>query len=256
MASRRIPATRLTPLFICAMGLALGLPVLEGRAPKASVLRFNITPKVGSTVASDGLVDSPGETGWQYADFRVSSLPTPPPVCVGAEVTAGSFVFIALNRTIGAPLGSNNGPRCSSLEQGGTRRQWSVTITNEAVCNKLYHYDPKYVESEFDGTTFVSCRLNGADNARMRFANLYANKLPAKTPIAFLISSFQPNPSTHGGFEIKSEIDADVTGNATTREIDYNGTARLHEFVDRGTAVEAPFPLRMSAKFVKSTVAQ
>lgn len=243
MANGRSPATKLMPLLVCAVSLALGLPVLEGRAPKASVLRFNITPVAGDTVFSDGLTDSPA---YQYADYRVAGGAQP--VCVGAEATTTSFVFIALNRALGVPIGNNNGPRCS--ESGGVRRQWAVDIANAGACTRLAAYDPDYVVWNGD---FTACRLTGADNARMRFANLYANKLPAKTPIAFLISSFTPPPG-HGGYEIRSETDATVQGNATERYISYVGTARLHEFVDRATAVEAPFPLRMTASFVKSTV--
>ena len=247
MVSRRPPKNRLTPLFVCALGLALGLPVLEGRAPKASVLRFNITPVAGDTVFSDGLADS---VAYQYADYRVAVGAQP--VCVGAEATTTSFVFIGLNRALGVPIGNNNGPRCSA--EGGTPRGWVVEIGDVAhpatgACLKLAEYDPDYVE----WTSATTCRISGADNARMRFANLYANKLPAKTPIAFLISSFDPPPN-HGGYEIKSETDATVMGNAATRYLSYDGTARLHEFIDRGTPVEAPFPLRMHAEFVKSTV--
>ena len=245
MASRRIPATRLTPLFVCALGLALGLPVLEGRAPRANVLRFNITPVAGDTVFSDGLSDS---GLYQYADYRVAAGAEP--VCVGAEATTTSFVFIALNRALGVPIGNNNGPRCSAA--GGVRRQWAVDIANAGACARLAAYDPDYVVWNGD---FTACRLTGADNARMRFANLYANKLPAKTPIAFLISSFEPPPG-HGGYEIKSETDATVLGNATERYISYTGMARLHEFIDRATPVEDPFPLRMTVSFVRSTVSQ
>jgi hypothetical protein len=197
-------------------------------------------------VFSDGLTD----VTHQYADFRVSGLPTPPPVCVGAEITSGSFVFIALNRTIGVPLGNTNGPRCS--DQGGVRRQWTVDIANAGACTRLDEYDSDYVQWNTERT---ACRLTGADNARMRFANLYANRLPAKTPIAFMISSYTPPPA-HGGYEIRSETDATVQGDAANRYISYVGTARLYEFIERATPVEAPFPLRMTAQFVKSTVAQ
>jgi hypothetical protein len=240
---------RLTPKFVYfavfTLGLAMGLPPAEGRAPKANVLRFNITPVAGDTVFSDGLSDS---VAYQYADYRVAAGAQP--VCVGAEATTTSFVFITLNRALGVPIGNNNGPRCS--ESGGVRRQWAVDIANAGACARLAAYDPDYVIWNGD---FTACRLTGADNARMRFANLYANKLPAKTPIAFLISSFEPPPG-HGGYEIKSETDATVLGNATERYISYGGTARLHEFIDRATPVEAPFPLRMTVSFVRSTVSQ
>lgn len=233
-------------LAILALGVVLS-PQVEGRAAKANVLRFNITPMPGDTVFSDGLSDSPS---FQYADYRVSSLPSDPPVCVGAEVTTTSFVFIGLNRAIGVPLGSNNGPRCS--EVGGTPRQWAVDIANAGACTRLFNYDPDYVQWNVD---YTACRLNGADNPRMRFANLYANRLPATTMIAFLISSFNP-PAGHGGYEIKSETEATVQGNATDRYISYQGMARLHEFIGKATPVEAAFPLRITASFTKTTVSQ
>jgi hypothetical protein len=252
MANRR----RITPLLVCALGVALGLPALEGRAPKASVLRLNITPADSDdTVASDGLADS---ADYQYADYRVAVGTAP--VCVGAEATTTSFVFVTLNRAIGAPsLGSNDGVRCSLAN--GTPRNWRVTIASLDACTRLNAYDGDYVRTPgndvdpWDGVT-VPCVLTGADHARLRFANLYANKLPAKTPIAFLISSFSPNPSNHGGFEIRSETDAVVTGDATMRSFHYPGTARLHEFIGKAQPVGPAFPLRMTATFWKTTVSQ
>jgi hypothetical protein len=258
---------RFTPTFVgfttLTLGLALGLPPAEGRAAKASVLRFNITPvldenpNVADTVSSDGLADS---GSYQYADYRVSSLGlnAVPPVCVGAEVTTTSFVFVSLNRAIGAPsIGSNDGQRCSLA--GGTPRNWRILIQSVDACTKLKAYDPDYVKEvgsdETWGGITSSCVLTGSDHSRLRFANLYANRLPARTPIAFLISSFTPPPG-NGGYEIRSETDALVTGDATMRSFHYDGTARLHEFIGKAQPVGPAFPLRMTAAFVKSTVSQ
>jgi len=255
MASRRSPVTRVAPTFVCALGLALSLPVLEGRAPRASVLSFNVTTDDGETAASDGLIDS---ASWQYADYRVSSLPNSRPVCVGAEVTTTSFVFVSLNRAIGAPsIGSNEGQRCSLA--GGTARNWRVKIDSIDACTRLQAYDPDYVtqvgsDEAWDGSV-PSCVLTGSDHSRLRFANLYANRLPARTPIAFLISSFTPPPG-HGGYEIRSETDAVATGDATVRSFHYDGTARLHEFIGKAQPVGPAFPLRMTAAFSKTTVSQ
>jgi hypothetical protein len=142
------------------------------------------------------------------------------------------------------------GLRCG--DDGGTVRQYVVDVADGVACQELALYDSNYVVSNPDG----SCQLNGADNPRIRVANLWANKLPAATEIKFHISSFSPPFPEHGGFEIQSNAQGTVLGSANLRTVSYAGTASLVKFTVGGKtkAVGGTFPLRMHMVFERTTL--
>jgi hypothetical protein len=225
-----------------------GLPLAEGRAPALSVLSFNIWPEIGDTVTGDGLTDA----AYQYADFRVSGLATPPLVCIDAQLTTPAFAFIVFNRKL-----DDAGTRCR--DQGGIERNWIVEVGDGDSCQRLYNYMARRVDLDLDGAgdPYAPCRLNGADNPRLRVENLWPNKTPAKTRVAFLVTNLIDPPANHGGYEIRSETDAGVvTGNSTTRFVSYDGNARLWEYIGKAKIVANPFPMKLHMEFRKTVVAQ
>ncbi len=125
-------------------------------APK--VASFEFQPLAGDTAQGDGLADS---AAWDYADYRVAQGPAP--VCVDAEAGPTSIGFHVLNRKM-----DDAGTRCS--EVGGTTRQYQVVVSDSVACAELWAYDPDYVDLDLDGTgdSDSPCRLNGADNPRIR----------------------------------------------------------------------------------------
>jgi hypothetical protein len=225
---------------IAVLALAAGIAVPWGEVARAAgqvtAVEFSITPAVDGTdtVLNDGRSDG----AYQYTDYRLAEEST----CVDAQELSRALVFIVLNRKLDAAgTRCDNDPQPAGSASPGLSRQWVVEVGNAGACTRLANYDPDYVSLNPDGT----CTLNGADNPRIRLANAFASRVPAKTPVAFLVSSFQP-PSGHGGYEIRSVIDATVVGDATTRYISLDdGQAQLVEFIGKAKAVELPFPMRL-----------
>ena len=127
---------------------------------------------------------------------------------------------------------------------------------------------PKVASFEFQPLAGDTAQGDGlTDSAAWDYADYRVAQRPAPvcvdaeagpgspTQVAFLVSSFNPPFAEHGGFEIKSNSAATVTGTSSVRTVSYVGTASLVKFVigEKTKAVGGTFPLRMHMVFQRTT---
>lgn len=225
-AQRDYSRTVLVPA-VLILGLALASLSLNAAA-KVWLITFTIDD--GYSVAGDGRT-APGDIPGTYKDYRLETDPTDPSgvnYCVEASPSA-NLLFIRMNRKLDGETGTQD---CGL--NGGSPRQFFVTINDETACNELWtHGYGSYVDPQGQPQPTgpdAPCIFTGAEKPRIRISGDPYAKRTTTAPVAFLSKWYDPYRTS---YELRTETDAIVISaglDPSMRIVRYDGSGRLWRF--------------------------